>query len=76
MCIRDSFSAAAITEATKIISSLLIKKPEGVTVAEIRIALDTSRKYALPLLNHLDEIGVTIRRDNVRIAGKRLNEYM
>ena len=68
------FSAAAITEATKIISSLLIEKPEGVTVAEIRIALNTSRKYALPLLNHLDEIGVTIRRDSVRIAGKRLNE--
>ena len=66
------FSKFAISEATQIISSLLNEKPEGVTVAEIRIALDTTRKYVLPILNHLDEIGVTLRRDNVRIAGKRL----
>ena len=70
------FSELAISEATRIISSLLSEKPEGVTVAEIRIALNTTRKYALPILNHLDEIGVTLRRENVRIAGKRLNENM
>ena len=66
------FSEFAILEATQIISSLLNEKPEGVTVAEIRIALNTTRKYVLPILNHLDEIGVTLRRDDVRIAGKRL----
>ena len=56
----------------KLLRDLLNEKPEGVTVAEIRIALNTTRKYVLPILNHLDEIGVTLRRDDVRIAGKKL----
>ncbi len=67
------FSVLAISEATRILSSLLEEKPEGLTVAEIRKALETTRKYALPLLNYLDEVGVTLRRGDVRIAGKRLN---
>ena len=70
------FAISAITEAARVISSLLIDRPEGITVAEIRKSLNTTRKYALPLLNYLDAIGVTIRRGDLRIAGKRLNEII
>lgn len=43
----------------------LIKKNGQVTAAEIRDLFATSRKYALALLEHFDEIGLTIRDDDV-----------
>jgi selenocysteine-specific elongation factor len=33
----------------------------GITVAEARDLFDTSRRYILALMEHLDEIGVTVR---------------
>ena len=70
------FSQKAVTSAAKKIQVLLKKNPEGVTVGEVRIALDSTRKYVLPLLNHLDQIGATVRRNDVRLAGKRLDEII
>jgi selenocysteine-specific elongation factor len=46
--------------------------PDGVTVAQVRDALGTTRKHALPLLAHLDATGVTRRRGDVRVGGPRL----
>jgi selenocysteine-specific elongation factor len=66
------FSPKAVRAATAIISTMLKSKPEGVTVGEIREGLHTTRKYALPLLAYLDNSGVTIRRGDVRFAGKRM----
>jgi selenocysteine-specific elongation factor len=66
------FAASAIAQATDVIATMLAAKPEGVTVAEIREELGTTRKYALPLLAHMDNTGMTRRRDDVRIAGRRL----
>jgi len=66
------FAAAAIDAAARVIASLLAASPEGVTVAQVRDALGTTRKHALPLLAHLDATGVTRRRGDVRIAGPRL----
>jgi selenocysteine-specific elongation factor len=40
----------------------------GLTVSALREALGTSRKYALPLMEHLDQRGITIRRGDVRVA--------
>jgi selenocysteine-specific elongation factor len=37
-------------------------------VAEVREALGTTRKYALPLLAVLDARGLTVRRGEVRLA--------
>jgi selenocysteine-specific elongation factor len=39
---------------------------EGITVSAFREALGTSRKYALPLLEHFDRSGVTRRRGDLR----------
>ncbi len=68
------FGADATTAAAEIVARLLARKPEGVTVAEIRDAWGTTRKFALPLLAHLDSTGVTRRREDLRIAGPRLPE--
>jgi selenocysteine-specific elongation factor len=37
-----------------------------ISVAEVRDMFQTSRKYALPLMEHLDRIGVTVRVGDVR----------
>lgn len=42
--------------------------PAGITVARFRERLGTSRKYAVPLLEHLDRRGMTIRRGDLRFA--------
>lgn len=66
------FAAAAVAAAAERIARLLRAQPEGVTVAQIREELGTTRKYALPLVGHLDRTGVTRRRGDLRIAGPRL----
>lgn len=66
------FAAQAIERAAKVVSRMLLTKPDGITVSEIREQWGTTRKYALPLLTHLDNTGVTRRRGNLRIAGRRL----
>ena len=66
------FAAAAVAAAAERIAGLLRAQPEGVTVAQIREELGTTRKYALPLVGHLDRTGVTRRRGDLRIAGPRL----
>lgn len=68
------FSAAAVDAAAQRIAAMLAVQPDGVTVAEVRDALDTTRKHVLPLLGLLDATGVTRRRGDVRIAGPRLPE--
>ncbi|MDP9069828.1 MAG: SelB C-terminal domain-containing protein, partial [Actinomycetota bacterium] len=66
------FAPGALDEAARIVARLLAASPEGVTVAEVRDALGTSRKFILPLLAHLDASGVTRRRGDLRIGGPRL----
>lgn len=41
---------------------------EGITVSALRERLETTRKYAVPLLEHLDRAGVTRRSGDLRFA--------
>ena len=41
----------------------------GLTVAEIRDLLGTTRKYAVPLCEYLDRVGVTKREGDLRAIG-------
>ena len=66
------FPAAAVDRAAEVVAGLLEARPEGFTVAEFRDAVGTTRKYALPLLAALDAGGMTRRRGDLRIAGRRL----
>jgi selenocysteine-specific elongation factor len=69
---RSWFAAAAVDQAARTVAALLRDRPEGVTVSVVRDALGTTRKHAVPLLEHLDATGVTRRRGDLRIAGPRL----
>jgi selenocysteine-specific elongation factor len=44
---------------------------DGITVSAFREALATSRKYALPLLEYLDQTKVTVRRGDLRFPRER-----
>ena len=66
------FSSTAIEKAALLAAKLLQSTPQGFTVSQFREAAGNTRKHALPLLNYLDENGITRRRENVRIAGPRL----
>jgi selenocysteine-specific elongation factor len=66
------FAASAVEGVQSVLAEMLAQQPDGVTVAEVRERLKTTRKYALPLLAWLDGHGATRRRGDVRIAGPRL----
>ncbi len=48
-----------------IIEMLKIKK--AITISDIKDKYGMTRKYIIPILEHFDSIGVTIRKDNVRV---------
>ena len=56
------FSPAVVGRALAVVRAA----PDGITVSVFREALDTSRKFALPLLEHFDRTGVTRRDGNLR----------
>ncbi|TDJ46625.1 MAG: hypothetical protein E2O51_02550, partial [Gammaproteobacteria bacterium] len=45
--------------------------PKDFTISQVRDLLAATRKYVVPLMEHLDATGVTIRTGNVR----RLREH-
>ncbi|MFU8826522.1 MAG: selenocysteine-specific translation elongation factor [Brevefilum sp.] len=50
-----------------------IQQHGSITLAELRDQFDTSRKYAVAVLEYLDQTGVTVRRGDAReLARKRL----
>ncbi len=66
------FAAEAVDLAAQHVARLLAAEPSGITMAQIRDALGTTRKFTLPLVGCLDRSGVTRRRGDLRIAGPRL----
>jgi selenocysteine-specific elongation factor len=39
----------------------------SITLAELRDMVQTSRKYALPLLEYMDNMGITLRKGDIRV---------
>jgi selenocysteine-specific elongation factor len=66
------FAPSTIDAAAAVAASLLARQPQGFTVSELRDAVGTTRKHAVPLANELDARGITRRRGDLRIAGPRL----
>jgi selenocysteine-specific elongation factor len=60
------YGAAAYEQLVARITAHLQKR-ERTDVAQVRDLLDTSRKYAIALLEHLDDIGVTRRVGDERV---------
>jgi selenocysteine-specific elongation factor len=66
------FGAEAVDAAAQAAARLLRDHPDGITLSQLRDALGTTRKYAVPLASALDARGITRRRGDLRIAGPRL----
>ena len=50
----------------------ILKQNGHITIQEINQRFGFSRKYSVPLLTHLDRLGITRREGDVRVAGKKL----
>jgi selenocysteine-specific elongation factor len=62
------FHQDAINDAQRRLAPLL-ERPPGLLVTEVGEALGISRKYSMPLLNHLDTIRFTRRIQDRRVRG-------
>jgi selenocysteine-specific elongation factor len=67
--IGDFLFSAAQAQAARGKVRALIEEMGPVTVAQIRDVLRTSRKYAVPLCEWLDQTGATVRRGDIRLLG-------
>ena len=66
----DWYLHSEVVDETKAKLAEEIVKANGLTMSEIRQILDTSRKYAIPLCEHLDKTGFTVRDGDKRLLGK------
>ncbi|MEO0088656.1 MAG: selenocysteine-specific translation elongation factor [candidate division WOR-3 bacterium] len=58
------FHYKSIEKASELLKNNFLKKP--ITVSEFRQLLNTTRKYALPLLHYFDNKGITERKGDIR----------
>jgi selenocysteine-specific elongation factor len=61
----------AEAEMRRLVTERLAGGGPGLTVAEIRDLLGTTRKYAVPLCEYLDRIGVTRREGDLRVPAEQ-----
>ncbi len=62
------FHSDAVAQARHVLAPLL-GADEGLTVSQIAAALGISRKFCMPLLDHLDTVRFTRRTGERRAAG-------
>ncbi len=51
-----------------------LNKDNMLALAEFRDRFQTSRKYALPVLEHLDQLGITRREGDIRVKGPHFDD--
>ncbi|MGQ0745008.1 MAG: selenocysteine-specific translation elongation factor [Acidimicrobiales bacterium] len=66
------YSPQAVSEAARRLLRALGDCPQGLTVAQVRDLLGTTRRHVLPLLAHLDAHAATRRQGDFRVAGPKL----
>jgi selenocysteine-specific elongation factor len=62
--------ADAEADMRRLVRERLAKQTGGLTVAEIRDLLGTTRKFAVPLCEYLDLVGVTRREGDLRLPAR------
>ena len=60
-----AFHRTMVDQSIQLLRNHLTSHP-GITVSEFRQLLGTTRKYALPLLEYFDSIGITVRDGDIR----------
>jgi selenocysteine-specific elongation factor len=68
------FAVAALEGARQRVAPWLTERPAGIAMGELRDLLGTTRKFAVPLATLLDRRGVTVRRGDVRQAGRLVGQ--
>jgi selenocysteine-specific elongation factor len=68
------FALSALEEGRRLLAGALAADPAGITMGDLRDLLGTSRKFAVPLATILDRRGVTVRRGDRRLAGRRVDQ--
>jgi selenocysteine-specific elongation factor len=63
------FHCEPLQQAVNAVTDFL-KEHRKITVAQARDLLGSSRKYLVPLLEHMDKIGYTIRQGDARVLGR------
>lgn len=63
-------TSSLVTQMQELVTSAIVERG-GLTVAQIRDLLGTTRRYALPLCGWLDQMGVTRRIGDVRVLGPK-----
>ena len=66
------FSPEALEQGRQVCRDLLAEQGEA-TMSQLREAWGISRKFSVPLCEHFDKQGVTIRRQDVRVAGPSID---
>ncbi|MEC9488646.1 MAG: SelB C-terminal domain-containing protein [Halanaerobium sp.] len=66
------FAKEAVEEAALRLQNYF-QEQDSLDLALFRDMLDTSRKYALPLLEFFDSLGITVRKGDLRYQGKKSN---
>ena len=61
------FPVATLQNGEKILRQYLSAHPGDGTVSNLRQLLNTSRKYALPLLNYYEAQGLLVRKGDLRV---------
>jgi len=67
---RDIFIASSALERIRKRIANFFSQKETLTIGEFKDLFGVSRKYAVPLLEYLDSLGVTRRVGNIRKAKK------
>ena len=65
------YHAETATEARRVVLELAAAHDGAITLAQVRDALGTSRKYAQVMLEHLDGARVTIRRGDQHVVRRQ-----
>jgi len=60
------YSAAVVRKVLRDVRSNCLAHDEVLDIPSLRDRLDTSRKYLIPLLEHVDALGLTVLRGGVR----------
>ncbi len=45
----------------------MLRRKKSISISDIKDEFDMTRKYIIPILEHFDSIGLTVRKENVRV---------
>lgn len=67
---KDKILHTEVVEKGKSLIREFFSKRQSATVSELKNVLQTSRKWAIPILNYYDRIGLTVRRGSQRLLNQ------